>query len=98
MSSEPNGHTPMTLVDTVAGDDNGNETGPADPSIYIHGQFIGGDPDQTRVRDVSVTIPVRPGDTFSDYAVAIEAAVGEIGKLGYLPGYQAPHISMERQP
>lgn len=93
MSSELNGYTPVALV---AGDDE-EDTGPADPAIYVHGQFTGGPEHLPRVRDVSVSIPIRPHDTFSDYAVAIEAAVAEIGKLGYLPGYQAPRISMERQ-
>lgn len=32
------------------------------PSIYFHATFGGGDPTATRVRDVSVTVPVLPAD------------------------------------
>ncbi len=93
--NELNGHDFSSLADTVAGDDLADVA--TEPSIYIRGEFVGGDPDQTRMRDVSVTIPVRPHDTYADYAVAIETAVREIGHLGYLPGYKAPDVTVEKR-
>jgi hypothetical protein len=94
---EFNGHNPVELV---AGDDEDFPGQTPDPFashvIYIHAQFIGGNTEVPRVRDISVSIPVRAGDTFSDYAVAIEAAVRELGALGYQYGYQPPKISVAR--
>ncbi len=88
--SELNGHNP---ADMVAGDDPDEElTG--DPAIFIRGEFIGGDPNHNRVREVSVTIPTKVGDTWTDYALAIEVAVREIGNLGYWPGNRPPKISI----
>lgn len=75
------------------------DTEAAEPEqIYVHATFVGGDPELLRVRDIAITIPVRPTDSFRDYAVAIEVAVTEIAKLGYLPGYQAPDIQVTGAP
>jgi hypothetical protein len=104
--SDYNGHVPADMIEpvphsepiAVAGETEELEYQPEPLQIYVHGTFIGGDPNGTRLRDVSVTIPVQPGDTFADYAVAIEAAVREIGHLGYLPGYQTQAIVTGTEP
>lgn len=88
----------VPLADRVAGDevagDGADEGYPAEASIFCVGRFDGGPPDRAHLHEVSVSIPVRPDDTFADYAIAIEAAVREIGALGYNPGYRSPAIEV----
>ncbi len=82
------------LWDTVAGDP-GESAGPVgEPAIFIRGEFTGSEPGL--VREISVTIPITVGDTWADYAVAIETTVREIGSLGYAPGNTSPDITVER--
>jgi hypothetical protein len=91
MTNDYTGHVPVDSDEypTTAAEAAGEELeyDPA-PCIYIRGEFVGGDPTLNRVRDVSVSIPVREDDRLSEYGQLIAVTLAELAKLGNLASYE----------
>lgn len=69
------------------------DSGDGPLSMYFHITFGGGDPTATRVRDVSVTIPLRPEDSTSAIATMVSATVAALVGLGRVESFDADVIA-----
>lgn len=75
-----------THTDEVAGE-NTDDPAPADCSMYFHVTFGGGDPTAMRVRDISVTLPVRAEDGPVQIAEMVQATVAALVSLGTVESF-----------
>jgi hypothetical protein len=71
---------PIEAVDAEAGD----EQFDCAPNVYIRAEYVGGDPTTTRVRDVSVSVPMREDDHISHFGEIIAITLTELAKLGQM--------------
>ena len=81
-------------VDRVAGDawtEITAQPSTADREIFIRAEFVGGDPTQVRVRDVSITFPVlNVGENLAAYEQIIRSSLTELRCLADLPARPNP--------
>ena len=68
------------------------------PSVYVTATYDGGDPALHRLREVSVSFPVREGEPYSRYAEVVQAAIGEVARLADLPERFIKRVTVGDQP